>query len=95
MPHFAIHCLDKPNSADLRAETRPLHLAYIGAKEGDLVAAGPLLDEDGGPIGSLIICAFGSRAEALSFAAADPYAEAGLFSSVTVTSWRQVYPQAS
>jgi|TARA_R100000501_G_scaffold14813_2_gene26899 hypothetical protein len=92
MPHFAIHCIDKPNSGDLRAKTRPSHLEHIAGIRDRIVAAGPLLDADGGPIGSLIIAEFDGRTDAVGFAASDPYARAGLFASVAVTAWRQVYP---
>ncbi|MGB3722352.1 MAG: YciI family protein [Pacificimonas sp.] len=92
MPHYAIHCIDKPDAADLRANTRSDHLAHIDAVADRVLAAGPLLDEAGDPIGSLLIIDFIDRTEAIGFAAADPYARAGLFASVAVTPWRQVYP---
>ncbi|MBV7257354.1 YciI family protein [Pacificimonas sp. WHA3] len=95
MPDFAITCLDKPDAGSLRADTRPAHLEYIATKTDDLIVAGPLLDDADAPMGSLIICAFASREEAETFAAGDPYAKAGLFASVTITPWRQVYPPRS
>lgn len=54
--------------------------------------AGPLLDMAGQPIGSLLIIDFAERKDAVAFAAADPYALAGLFASVAVTAWRKVLP---
>lgn len=92
MPHFAIHCIDKPESAALRAETRPAHLAYLEAVGGSILAAGPLLDLDGAPMGSLLIIDFPDRKSAIEFAAQDPYSLAGLFASVAVTAWRKVLP---
>lgn len=44
-------------------------------------------------MGSLLIVDFPSRKEAIEFAAADPYAQAGLFASVAVTAWRKVFPE--
>jgi uncharacterized protein YciI len=93
MPHFAIHCIDKPDSHALRAETRAAHLAHVETVLDRLVVAGPLLDMEGRPMGSLLIIDFPSRKEAIEFAAADPYAQAGLFASVAVTAWRKVYPE--
>ncbi|MBZ6377478.1 hypothetical protein B5C34_04725 [Pacificimonas flava] len=93
MPHYAIHCIDKPHAGDLRAETRAAHLDHIRSKGEDVLIAGPLLDGEGSPIGSLLVIDFADRKEAIAFAAADPYAQAGLFASVAVTSWRQVLPE--
>ncbi len=92
MPYFAIHCIDKPGTTDLRAATRPVHLAHIEAVVDRIVAAGPLLGLDGAPMGSLMIVDFTDRKAAIEFAAADPYALAGLFASVAVTAWRKVFP---
>jgi hypothetical protein len=93
MPYFAIHCIDKPASGDLRAATRLRHLEHVATAGDRLLVAGPLLDEDGAPIGSLLIVDFDDRKAAIQFAAADPYAQAGLFASVAVTAWRKVFPQ--
>ncbi len=93
MPHYAIHCIDKPDAAELRAETRSAHLDHVRSVAERIVAAGPLLDDAGTPIGSLLIVDFVDRREAVGFAAADPYALAGLFASVAVTAWRQVFPE--
>lgn len=92
MPHFAIHCIDKPDSSELRASTRESHLAHIKTVLDDVLVAGPLLDMEGKPIGSLLIIEFPERKDAVAFAAADPYACAGLFASVAVTAWRKVLP---
>lgn len=77
----------------LRAATRPDHLAYLEAALDQVVVAGPLLDEEGAPIGSMLLMDFPDRRAAVAFAADDPYAKAGLFASVAVTAWRQVLPR--
>lgn len=93
VPSFAIHCIDKPLQRDLRMATRPQHLAYLEAALEHIILAGPLLDDEGLPIGSMLLTNFPDRKAAVAFAAADPYALAGLFSSVAVTAWRQVLPK--
>ena len=93
MPLFAIHCLDKPGGGALRAETRAKHLAYLDGLSARLFCAGPLLDLEGAAIGSLLIVECSDRRAAYQFAADDPYSLAGLFQSVAITAWRQVYPQ--
>jgi hypothetical protein len=93
MPYFAIHCIDKPESRELRQETRGAHLSHIDTIRDRVLVAGPLLDDAGQPIGSLLIIDFDDRRAAMHFAANDPYACAGLFASVAVTAWRKVVPQ--
>lgn len=93
MPVFAIHCIDKPLQRDLRAATRADHLAYLESVIDQVVLAGPLLDDEGVPIGSMLLMDFPDRRAAVAFAADDPYARAGLFASVAVTAWRQVLPR--
>ncbi len=62
--------------------------------QGDkLVVAGPTTSDDGAAMtGSLLLMDFEDRAEAEAFAAADPYAKAGLFDSVTIKPWKKVLP---
>lgn len=86
---YVIVALDKPNSRDLRAATRQAHLDYADAS-GAVVMAGPFLDEDGAMTGSMLILDLPDRAAAEAWAAADPYATAGLFESVTIRAWKRV-----
>jgi len=90
---FAIICHDKENSSAVRMENRPAHLDYIGGYKDKAYAIGPMLSDDGeGMIGSLLIMDFADKAEAESFAAGDPYNQAGLFESVTIAPWKKVIP---
>lgn len=93
MPTFAIHCIDKPLQQELRAATRAEHLAYLENMLDSIVVAGPLLDEEGNAIGTMLLMEFPDRRAAVAFAADDPYARAGLFASVAVTAWRQTFPR--
>ena len=88
---FVLICTDKPASLDLRLATRSAHLAYLETYESRLMQAGPLLDADDRPCGSLLIVDVADRAEAAGFAEADPYNRAGLFESVIIRPYRQVY----
>jgi uncharacterized protein YciI len=91
--HFAIYCLDKTGHQQIRANVRPAHLEFLKQYLGQIVTAGPLLDDEGaGMIGSLFIVDFPDRAAADAFAAGDPYGKAGLFASVRITPWRKVIP---
>lgn len=93
--HFAIVCTDKPESAALRKENRPAHLDYLKRYESQILAAGPLLADDGEtPAGSLLLMEFPDIDAAHSFADGDPYNQAGLFKTVTICPWRKVFPDA-
>jgi uncharacterized protein YciI len=91
MPLFAILCHDRPDAGSLRADTRPRHLAHLERIAGDIALAGPILEGDR-PKGSIIVAEFADLDSARAFAAADPYAEAGLFASVEVSAFRKVLP---
>jgi uncharacterized protein YciI len=94
MPYFAIHCIDRPDSAEVRLANRPAHLAHIAAMGEAVLVAGPLLRPDGRAIGSLLIIDFDDREAAIAFATNDPYHQAGLFESRSVTNWHKVIPAA-
>jgi uncharacterized protein YciI len=93
--YFSILNVDKPNSLELRMATRPKHLEYLEANIARIFVGGAHLADDlQTPTASLLIVDVKDRAEAEAFAAADPYAQAGLFQSVTITPWRRVFPKA-
>jgi uncharacterized protein YciI len=85
---FALICTDKPNSVDLRLKVRPDHLAFLETLGVNLKAAGPFVDDDGKPTGSLVIINADDMAAAKAAAARDPYAIAGLFLSVEIKPWK-------
>jgi uncharacterized protein len=86
---FALICLDKPNALQTRVENRPAHLEHLQSS-GVVEQAGPFIDAAGQMCGSLIVLGVASRAEAEAWAAADPYARAGLFQSVMIQEWKRV-----
>jgi hypothetical protein len=81
MPLYAFIGYDGPRGAELRQVHRPAHLEGIDelVKEGRIRHAGPLLDEAGAPIGSLILFEAETLDEARRTAAGDPYVTAGIF----------------
>jgi len=88
--HFTITCKDKLGALPLRQANRADHLAYLEAAGATLALAGPLLDAEGQPQGSLLIVDVADRIAAEAFAADDPYAKAGVFAEVTITAFRPV-----
>jgi uncharacterized protein YciI len=89
---YVFRCLDKPGHLGVRQNNRTDHLNYLKTYNDRLQAAGPLLDEDDAMCGSIVILDLADRNEAEAFAAKDPYAKAGLFSSVTIDCWKKVLP---
>lgn len=84
---YALICTDKAHNLDLRMKTRDDHLGFLDALGDRLKAAGPFLDDDGNPSGSLIIIEASNRDEALAVSEEDPYERAGLFESVEIRPW--------
>ena len=90
--HFSIRCVDRQDAPGLRQQVRPQHLEYLKGLGARLVLAGPMLGSDNTtPFGSLLVVEAADRAGAEAIAAGDPYAQAGLFSEVTVTPYRIVF----
>lgn len=87
---FLIICRDGPDGLAIRQKTRPDHLAYLEAKGSQVRLAGPMLDKDGNPAGSLLVVETDDIAAARALADADPYARAGLFAEVSVVPFRSV-----
>ncbi|RVD45490.1 MAG: hypothetical protein EOS30_26770 [Mesorhizobium sp.] len=90
---FALICKDKPGSLQVRVDTRPAHVAFLEALNGEkkLAFAGPFLDADGKPNGTLAVIEAPDMAGAQALSAADPYAKAGLFESIEIRPWNWVF----
>jgi uncharacterized protein len=90
---FALICNDKPDHLPLRLDTRNDHVAFLNDlnAKGALKVAGPFLDAEGKPIGSLVVIEAPDKAAAKVIAEADPYAKAGLFASVDIRAWNWVF----
>lgn len=87
---YALICEDRPDAGTLRPDTRPAHLEYLNGLGATLKFAGPFVGSDDKPDGSLLVVEAASAEEARAIADADPYAVAGLFSSVTIRQWKWV-----
>lgn len=87
MPYVLL-CRDKAGALQTRLDNRPAHLDFLNGS-GKVVFAGPFI-EDEKPVGSMVVIDVATRAEADAFAAADPYAVAGLFAAVEIREWRKV-----
>ena len=86
---FALICRDRPGALPVRVANRSAHLAHIEIT-GVVDMAGPFLDAADQMCGSLIILEVADLQAAKAWAAADPYALAGLFESVSIQAWKKV-----
>lgn len=99
---YAIIATDVAGSLDQRLATRPAHLERLHALQADgrLVLAGPhpAIDSSdpggAGFSGSLVVAEFASLEAAREWAEADPYKAAGVYESVVVKPFKQVFPSA-
>ncbi|MET0574833.1 MAG: YciI-like protein [Mesorhizobium sp.] len=90
---FALICNDQPGHLQVRLDARPDHVAFLDDlnAKGALKFAGPFLDADAKPNGSLVVIEAADQAAARALADADPYAKAGLFASVDIRPWNWVF----
>jgi uncharacterized protein len=91
---YAIVCFDRPDSATLRDEHRAAHQDFLKANASRVVFGGPLKNTAEGPsTGALIVLNCATRKEAEAFIAADPFYRGGVYESVAVRAFKQVFPQ--
>lgn len=98
--YYTIYATDSENSLDARLAARPAHIERLKSlvDEGRLLVAGPnpaVDSEDPGGAGftgSVIIASFDTLEDAQSWAAADPYVEAGVYTNVEVRPFKRVLP---
>lgn len=84
---FAFIAADKPGHLQVRLDNRSDHLAFLQGLGKALKFAGPFLDADGKPNGSMGVIEADDLDAARAILAGDPYAKAGLFASVDVRPW--------
>ncbi|KKB85647.1 hypothetical protein VW29_06395 [Devosia limi DSM 17137] len=84
---FAIIAQDQPDGVEHRMAVRPTHLEHLKTLGDKLVFAGPFLDENEKPYGSLMVIEAASLEEAKAMAAADPFAREKVFASYEVRRW--------
>lgn len=91
---YAFHLIDRPGSAALRLQMRPEHKACLAQLQERIAFAGPLLQDDGQTmIGSLLVIDFPGRAAAEAWLAQEPFHRSGLYASVQVQAFINLWPQ--
>jgi uncharacterized protein len=82
--HYAIVARDRPGAAAIRQAARADHLAHVEANMDRYAVAGPLRDEVGDIIGSLLIVYADSAVEARAFLSLDPYFIVDLWGDIAI-----------
>jgi uncharacterized protein len=91
---YTFHLLDRPDGGALRQRMRPEHKAYLARVADRIAFAGPLTHEDGvAMVGSLLAINFDSREAAMAWLADEPFTRAGLYASVAVHAFVNLWPQ--
>jgi hypothetical protein len=91
---YALICFDRPDSAALRDQHRAAHMEFLKQHSGKIVFGGPLKGTPDGPSsGALIVVDCATRKEAEAFIAGDPFHRGGVYESVAVRAFKQVFPQ--
>jgi uncharacterized protein YciI len=87
---------DGPRGRELRAVHRPAHLAGLEplANAGRIRHAGPMLGDDGTPIGSVVLFQAEDLSDARAIAERDPYVTEGIFARYEVRETTVVFPKS-
>lgn len=88
---FFCYHRDRPGSVTLREELLKQHWSYMDRYEGDMIARGPTLADDGDtPTGSVHILDLPDPAAARAFAFDEPGYQAGVYRDVLLRRWRNL-----
>ncbi|MBL4599943.1 MAG: hypothetical protein JKX93_13325 [Rhizobiaceae bacterium] len=95
--YFAVMTRDNPDAGDKRQKHYPEHRAHLDAQPDGLAIriSGPLLGENGKPVGSLLIIEAETIGQVRKYINSDPYIDAGVWSgfSVNAYDWRRGRPE--
>lgn len=79
----------------MRAQYRGAHLAFVATCREVFLYGGPLLDDAGKVVGSLMVLDLSDRAALDAHMARDPYFVQGIFGSVEIFESRQIVPEVT
>lgn len=83
--HYVVHCLDHDGAVEKRLSLYDAHKAYLAQAPVKTVISGPLLaDDEETMIGSCFVLEADSIAEVEAFNRDDPFAQAGLWKTVSI-----------
>lgn len=96
--YFAVMTRDNPDAGDKRKSLYPEHRAHLDAQPDGIAirVSGPLLGEDGKPVGSLLIIEADAIKAVRNYINSDPYIAAGVWAGFSVNEydWRRGRPDS-
>ena len=87
---YLINAYDGENMLEKRMEVRPRHLENINKLGKHVVFAGGRLNDDGKPVGSVMVMEFDTRAELDEYMKSEPYIEEKVWDKVDVEAFNTV-----
>ena len=91
---FVFMGIDRPGQAEVRAEKRAAHRAYLSEVAGRVAFAGPLIGDDGKSVqGSLLVLEFPTREAAEAWLNQEPYTVAGVYDRIQISAFENRWPQ--
>lgn len=89
MAYFCVHAFDHPGRLADRTRLRDIHRARLRKHDHPVTVriGGPLLDDDGAMIGTMLVVEANDRIAVESYLAGDPYMRDGLFETIHVTAF--------
>ena len=95
---YCVQAFDHPGRLADRQRLREAHRARLRAHDHPVAVriGGPLLDEEGEMIGSMLVVEAETRGAVEAFLAGDPYVAAGLYAEMRITrfNWGLGLPEA-
>ncbi len=91
---FVFWLMDRPGTAQLRDEVRPIHREYLAKLSDRMAFCGPLTSEDGQTtVGSLLAIDFPSCTAAEAWIAREPFTMAGVYEKPIIHVFHNKWPQ--
>ena len=81
---FVITAYDGKDMQEKRMRVRPRHLENMKGQSGSVLCAGGILDDEGRPIGSLLVMEAADRAQVDRYLADEPYVQEGVWQDIRV-----------
>jgi uncharacterized protein YciI len=90
MKTYIVICKDKKDSLEKRLENRKMHLDHLKKINKQVLLAGPMMNKNQSPKGSVLILNFENKEKLKKFLKADPYVKVGLFEEITIENFKRV-----
>jgi len=88
---FLIICKDKKNSLKKRLAVRTGQICHLKTLKKKMLMAGPILNKNKKPIGSILIIDLDKRSDLNNFLKKDPYSKAELFKEIIIHKFKRVF----